>query len=431
MIGKAVVSLVIFLVTVFITYSMTTTRGGGGSGSTHFSFFSLPIPKPNHSPPLPLPLPCGSPPLRVFMYDLPKRFNVGMLPPSNATNNLPGWPHHPRLQQQHSVEYWMMASLNLYENNADQEAVRVLNPEAADVFFVPFFSSLSFNTYGNNMTDPDTEFDRQLQVDILEILRKSKYWQRTSGRDHVIPMHHPNAFRFLREEVNASILIVADFARFPRSMASLQKDVVAPYKHVVESFMDDDSSNPYKLRTTLLFFRGRTVRKSEGKVRRKLEKLLQGYEDVHFEASYATGEGINASTQGMRSSKFCLHPAGDTPSSNRLFDAIVSHCVPVIVSDHIELPFESELDYTKFSLFFSINDALVPGYMVEHLRKIPESEWLKMWARLKEITHHFEYQFPPKKDDAVNMVWSQVRNKVPGERLVVNRNRRLTIPDWW
>ena len=28
----------------------------------------------------------------------------------------------------------------------------------------------------------------------------------------------------------------------------------------------------------------------EGKVRRKLEKLLKGYEDVHFEA----GEGINA-----------------------------------------------------------------------------------------------------------------------------------------
>ena len=32
----------------------------------------------------------------------------------------------------------------------------------------------------------------------------------------------------------------------------------------------------------------------EGKVRRKLEKLLKGYEDVHFEAGFATGEGINA-----------------------------------------------------------------------------------------------------------------------------------------
>lgn len=75
-------------------------------------------------------------------------------------------------------------------------------------------------------------------------------------------MHHPNAFRFLREEVNASILIVADFGRYSRVMSNLRKDVVAPYMHVMESFLDDDVPDPYNSRTTLLFFRGRTVRKS-------------------------------------------------------------------------------------------------------------------------------------------------------------------------
>nr|GEX39311.1 probable arabinosyltransferase ARAD1 [Tanacetum cinerariifolium] len=367
------------------------------------------------------------------MYDLPSRFNFGMMTSSSSLNlsvNVPTWPEYAGLHQQHSVEYWMMTSL-LCGLNCSEEVVRVVDGDVADVFYVPFFSSLSFNVNGKNMTDPDTEIDRQLQVDILKFLRDSSYWQKNSGRDHVIPMHHPNAFRFLREEVNASILIVADFGRYSKSLANLRKDVVAPYKHVVESYVKDDPPNPYKLRKTLLFFRGRTVRKSEGKVRRKLEKLLKGYEDVHFEAGFATGEGINASMQGMRSSKFCLHPAGDTPSSNRLFDAIVSHCVPVIVSDHIELPFESELDYSKFALFFSVKEALIPGYMVEYLRKIPQDRWLRMWKRLKEITHHFEYQYPPKKDDAVNMVWRQVRHKVPAERLAINRNQRLKIPDWW
>lgn len=46
-------------------------------------------------------------------------------------------------------------------------------------------------------------------------------------------------------------------------------------------------------------------------------------------------------------STFCLNPAGDTPSSARLFDAIVSGCIPVIVSDELELPFEGILDYRK------------------------------------------------------------------------------------
>ncbi|GJS63710.1 hypothetical protein Tco_0678274 [Tanacetum coccineum] len=187
--------------------------------------------------------------------------------------------------------------------------------------------------------------------------------------------------------VNASILIVADFGRYSKILSNLGKDVVAPYKHVVESYLKDDPPNTYKLRKTLLFFRGRTVRKSEGKVRRKLEKLLKGYEDVHFEAGFATDDGINA---GMRSSKFCLHPAGDTPSYNRLFDAIVNHCIPAIVSYHIELPFESELDDSKFALFFSVKEALIPGYM-----------------------------YHPKKDDAVNMIWRKVRTKVPAERLAV------------
>ncbi|XP_024989609.1 probable arabinosyltransferase ARAD1 isoform X3 [Cynara cardunculus var. scolymus] len=303
MVGKSVISLVIFIIIIFTTYLITT--GGLGAGRigtvdlrSQFSFLS-----PSRNDTF---IPCRSgSPLRVFMYDLPKRFNVAMLSkkftgeddnsPVTA-RNLPPWPRNSGLKQQHSVEYWMMASLlcgNCIDSDSN-EAVRVSDPEAADVFFVPFFSSLSFNTHGRNMTDPDTEIDRQLQIDILKFLRQSTYWQRTNGRDHVIPMHHPNAFRFLREEVNASILIVADFGRYSRVMSNLRKDVVAPYMHVMGSFLDDDPPDPYKSRTTFLFFQGRTVRKSEGVVRAKLEKILKGYKDVHYEASYATRESITA-----------------------------------------------------------------------------------------------------------------------------------------
>lgn len=137
------------------------------------------------------------------------------------------------------------------------------------------------------------------------------------------------------------------------------------------------------------------------------------------------------STEGMRSSKFCLHPAGDTPSSCRLFDAIVSHCVPVIVSDQIELPYEDEIDYSQFSVFFSINEAIQPGYMVDQLRQIPKERWIKMWKLLKNISHHFEFQYPPEKEDAVDMIWRQVKHKLPAVQLAVHRSRRLKIPDWW
>ncbi|AAC18793.1 End is cut off, partial [Arabidopsis thaliana] len=396
--------------------------------------------------------PCSSSgkPLRVFMYDLPRKFNIAMMDPHSSDvepitgKNLPSWPQTSGIKRQHSVEYWLMASL-LNGGEDENEAIRVFDPDLADVFYVPFFSSLSFNTHGKNMTDPDTEFDRLLQVELMEFLENSKYWNRSGGKDHVIPMTHPNAFRFLRQQVNASILIVVDFGRYSKDMARLSKDVVSPYVHVVESLNeegDDGMGDPFEARTTLLYFRGNTVRKDEGKIRLRLEKLLAGNSDVHFEKSVATTQNIKVSdleqnrgrylmltyqndsncstcvlfcyqsTEGMRSSKFCLHPAGDTPSSCRLFDAIVSHCIPVIISDKIELPFEDEIDYSEFSLFFSIKESLEPGYILNNLRQFPKEKWLEMWKRLKNVSHHFEFQYPPKREDAVNMLWRQVKHKI-------------------
>ena len=119
--------------------------------------------------------PAAAPPLRVFMYDLPPRFHVAMMAADgpNATAGLfpaSAWPPSAGgIRRQHSVEYWMMASLQDGGGGGGagserREAVRVRDPDAAEAFFVPFFSSLSFNVHGRNMTDPDTEADRLLQV---------------------------------------------------------------------------------------------------------------------------------------------------------------------------------------------------------------------------------------------------------------------------
>ncbi|KAF5449351.1 hypothetical protein F2P56_029810 [Juglans regia] len=368
MYGKATLSLVFALLIVLLLISYSILMG-----TVNFRSYFLPL---LQSPATAHPLCATNPPLRVYMYDLPRRFNVGMLNLRNleqtpvTDRNWPSWPKNSGLKRQHSAEYWMMGSL-LYEGDGAEErdAVRVSDPEMADIFFVPFFSSLSFNTHGHVMTDPETEIDHQLQIDLVKFLLQSKYWQQSGGGDHVIPMTHPNAFRFLREQ--------------------------------------------------------------EGIVRVKLAKILAAYDDVHYERSVATDENIKVSSQGMRLSKFCLHPAGDTPSSCRLFDAIVSHCVPVIVSDHIDLPFEDEIDYAQFSIFFSFEEALKPGYMVNELRNFPKEKWIEMWKRLKKISHHYEFQYPPRKEDAVNMLWRQVKHKLPGVKLAVHRIRRLKVPDWW
>lgn len=381
---------------------------------------------------------CKSP-LKVYMYDLPSKFNLGMLTPGTDQHrpwrdeDIPTWPLRSGLKKQHSVEYWMMLSLLNHEGDQDPDkaAIRVSDPRQADLFFIPFFSSLSFNTHGVNMLDPETEKDRLLQVEVIQYLKRSRWWQRSGGRDHILAMHHPNAFRFLREELNTSIFVVADFGRFRRGVAWLGKDIVAPYNHMVETYIKDNLTDPFSARTTLLFFRGQTRRKDEGKVRMRLVPLLQNHAMVVYEDSSAKNGGVEMSMEGMRMSRFCLHPAGDTPSSCRLFDSIVSHCVPVIVSDKIELPFEDELNYEEFCLFFSVEEALLPGYMLNFLERFPRREWMRMWQKLKRVSHHFEYQYPVKKDDAVNMIWKQARRKLPSVHLAIHRANRLKIRDWW
>lgn len=96
-------------------------------------------------------------------------------------------------------------------------------------------------------------------------------------------------------------------------------------------------------------------------------------------------ESRRMATQGMHSSKFCLHPAGDTPSACRLFDAIVSLCVPVIVSDYIELPFENVIDYRKISIFVDTASAVQPGYLISMLRKISTEKILQYQQELRTV----------------------------------------------
>jgi hypothetical protein len=66
--------------------------------------------------------------------------------------------------------------------------------------------------------------------------------------------------RCYRERLKDSILIDADFGRYPKEIAQLQTDVVAPYQHVVSMWKEDDDysiADPFASRNILLFFQGR------------------------------------------------------------------------------------------------------------------------------------------------------------------------------
>lgn len=326
-------------------------------------------------------------------------------------------------------------------------AKRVYDENEADVIFVPFFATLSAEMQLSldrsvfRKKTGNEDYQRQRQV--VNLVKNSEAWKRSGGRDHVFVLTDPVAMWHVRDEIAPSILLVVDFGgwyrldakssignsseRIQHTQVSLLKDVIVPYTHLLPVLhLSEDQP-----RHTLLYFKGAKHRHRGGVVREKLWDLLVNEPGVVMEEGFPNATGKEQSIQGMRTSEFCLHPAGDTPTSCRLFDAIQSLCIPVIVSDTIELPFEGMIDYSDFSVFVSVNDALQPKWLISHLQSISKKQREKHRRNMARVQPMFVYDndhpggigpIPP--DGAVNQIWKKVHQKLPMVKEAIIRDKR-------
>ncbi|GJN07116.1 hypothetical protein PR202_ga24914 [Eleusine coracana subsp. coracana] len=186
--------------------------------------------------------------VRVFMYDMPPEFHFGLLswsPPAGAADAV--WPDltngaaPPRypggLNQQHSVAYWL--TLDLLSPSSCGAAVRVADARDADLVFVPFFASLSYNRHSRPVPLEKVGRDKVLQEKLLRYLMAQPEWKRSGGVDHVIVPHHPNSLLYARAVLSPAVFVLSDFGRYHPRVANLEKDVIAPYKHMAKTFVND------------------------------------------------------------------------------------------------------------------------------------------------------------------------------------------------
>ncbi|KAG2322141.1 hypothetical protein Bca52824_015354 [Brassica carinata] len=106
MYGKTI-CIIVFFVSLIASYSIYM---GAIDPTPYFSQL-------HSQPSSPCPTTTTGQPLRVFMYDLPRKFNLAMMDPNISdaepitAKNLPSWHQTSGVKRQHSVEYWLMASL--------------------------------------------------------------------------------------------------------------------------------------------------------------------------------------------------------------------------------------------------------------------------------------------------------------------------------
>ncbi|KMZ59334.1 UDP-beta-L-Ara: arabinan alpha-1,5-L-arabinosyltransferase, family GT47 [Zostera marina] len=359
-------------------------------------------------------------PYKIYLYDLPHRFTQGVVENYHLARNAEATPISSSYPgHQHSAEWYLFSDL-LRSDRDGSYLSTVSDPKKAELFFVPFFSSLSLvvNPIGKEVGE---YIDENMQEDLMDWLEGSEYWRRNGGRDHVFVCQDPNAMFKMLDKIKNSVLLISDFGRLKGNQASIVKDVVIPYSHRINRFKGDIG---VETRGSLLFFMGNRFRKEGGKIRDSLFKILEEQKDVVIKHGTQSRVSRRLATQGMHSSKFCLHPAGDTPSACRLFDAIISLCIPVIISDYIELPFEDAIDYEKIAIFVDTETALVPGYLTNMLRKISTDRILQYQTQLQAVRHYFDYGHG---NGAVHEIWRQISLKVPLIKLMINRDRRLVV----
>ncbi|KAM1042896.1 hypothetical protein ACFX2A_035026 [Malus domestica] len=377
--------------------------------------------------------------LKVYLADLPRSLNYGLLekywasgpdsrlqtdtdhqiPDSHLPKNLefPPYPDNPLIKQ-YSAEYWILGDLMTPpEHGTGSFASRVFDADEADVVFVPFFATLSaelqlatakgvFRKKAGN-----EDYERQRQV--VDFVKNTEAWKRSGGRDHVFVLTDPVAMWHVRAEIAPAVLLVVDFGGWytlesrssngnssdviQHTQVSLLKDVIVPYTHLLPRLQLTEN----KKRQTLLYFKGAKHRHRGGLVRETLWDLLVNEPDVIMEEGFPNTTGREQSIKGMRTSEFCLHPAGDTPTSCRLFDAM------------------------------QIDDALKPNWIVSHLRTFTREQRDRFRRTMAQFQPMFEYDnghpggigpIPP--DGAVNHMWKKVHQKLPMIKESIVRERR-------
>lgn len=347
---------------------------------------------------------------------------------------------------QYAADEWLHAAM------VQRAAEQPVSADEADVVWVPYYHGLSmflstnaFNSLGFEMTrDRCTNSSLFERLTLLAQTLDASPMFHTRKRHFALALSHWNLASVIgRAELSAfhpivtgmlntmlgqaqTHLLITDplFAdmgvgyrvvdsnrrMYDRCDATVMPYVPSMALHSAATVDDDNFWNAP--RPTLLYFRGNTdlfrcqritpfesmtvvVRPAYCLLRERLIEAALNNTDTHDldlngirANAQSTPTRYDTSADGALRSLFCLAPRGDTPSSRRVYDAIMAGCIPVIVADDILLAFSRQLDWSRFSLRVPESAALT---VVPMLRALSPQRLQAMRHELRRVRPYFAF----------------------------------------
>ncbi|CAN6327994.1 unnamed protein product [Urochloa humidicola] len=284
--------------------------------------------------------------LKVYVYDLPAKYNTKLVEKD------------PRcLTHMFAAEVFVHRSLLT-------SAVRTLNPDEADWFFTPVYTTCDLTPSGHPMP-----FDspRMMRAAIRHIAARWPYWNRSEGADHffVTPHDFGACFHFKEDQaVSRGILHVLRRATLIQTFGQSLHPCLQPGSITIPPYappqrMEERLLPPSTPRSVFAYFRGlfydagndpdgwRYARGARAEVWENLRSSPVFDISAERPATYY---------EDMQRAVFCLCPLGWAPWSPRLVEAVVFGCVPVVVADGIVLPFHDAIPWAEAAVFVAEED---------------------------------------------------------------------------
>ncbi|XP_015937882.1 probable beta-1,4-xylosyltransferase IRX10L [Arachis duranensis] len=345
--------------------------------------------------------------LKVFVYELPSKYNKKILQKD------------PRcLNHMFAAEIFMHRFLL-------SSPVRTLNPEEADWFYTPVYTTCDLTPNGLPLP---FKSPRMMRSAIQLISSNWPYWNRTEGADHffLTPHDFGACFHYQEEKaIERGILTLLKRATLVQTFGqrnhvclkdgSITIPPYAPPQKIYAHLIPENTP-----RSIFVYFRGLFYdvgNDPEGGyyARGARAAVWENFKDNPlFDIST---DHPTTYYEDMQRAVFCLCPLGWAPWSPRLVEAVVFGCIPIIIADDIVLPFADAIPWEEIGVFVDEED--VPK-LDTILTSIPPEVILRKQRLLANPTMKQAMLFPQpaQPGDAFHQVLNGLARKLPHDRSI-------------